>query len=424
MGGEVKSMRALILAIGALVIVAACGRVPGSQVSPGDYKLYVAASTTASTELSVIDSRSHSVELKMPLGTPSPDWTHLYTVKDDTLLDLYPQSGATRKSVRLPGSNFQLPPATLSGVPGGLSQNGRWLVVESFDRTETIPSATHMLVVDTSYASAPRKIDLNGLFNFDAVNNDGQRVYMIQYLSGNQYHVRFYDLSLGRLDPQIVFDKSDGSAAMAGLRLSGVASPDGHWLYSMYIRENQSPFIHALSLDQPIAFCIDLPGSGFSTNGDQFRWSLALDAHGSHLYAANGATGIVADMSIDNGVPNHPRAVQLAVGQSATSLIQNVEAKELGGNAAALTPDGQTLVIAGKTGLVWVDTASLKARDRQLTGWDIWSVAMTPDGATLYAMDDTGMIAELPVKGSRAANTFSGAAGQPLALIRVAAALP
>lgn len=418
-------MRPLVLAIGALVILAACGRVPGSQVSPGDYKLYVAASTSSSQQLSVIDSRSHSVELSMQLGTPSPDWTHLYTVKGDTLVDLDPLTGATRHSLRLPGL-FELPPATLSGVPGGLSPNGHWLVLQSFDRTDSIPSATHMLVVDTSYASAPRQIDLKGLFNFDAISNNGQRVYMIQYLSGNQYHVRFYDMSLGRLDPQIVFDKSDGSAAMAGLRLTGVASPDGQWLYSVYIRENQSAFIHALSLDNPVAFCIDLPGSGYSTNGDEFHWSLALNAGGSHLYAANGATGIVADIPIDNGFPSRPTHIaHLAGGQSASRLIQTVEAKELGGNAAALTPDGQTLVIAGKTGLLWVDTASLKARDHQLTGWNIWSVAITADGATVYAMDDTGMIAELPVSGTtHSATTFSGAGGQPLALIRVAAALP
>ena len=417
-------MRALVLAIGALVVLAACGRVPAGQVAAGDYKLYVAASTSSSQQLSVIDSRSHSVELNMPLGTPSPDWTHLYTLNGDTLLDLDPRTGATRRSLRLPG-NFQLPPATLSGVPGGLSQNGRWLVLESFDRTDSIPTATHMLVVDTSYASNPRHIDLKGLFNFDAVSNDGQRVYMIQYLSGNQYHVRFYDLNLAQLDPQIVFDKSDGSAAMAGLRLSGVASPDGHWLYSIYVREHQSPFIHALSLDDPIAFCIDLPGSGYTTNGDEFHWSLALNAAGTHLYAANGATGLVADIGIDNGFPNaQPRVAHQTVGPTASSFAQNVQAKELGANAAALTPDGLTLVIAGKTGLVWVDTASLKARDTQLADWTVWSVAMSPDGTTLYAVNDAGMIAELPMTGAHTPTKFDGAAGQPMGLIRVAAALP
>lgn len=416
-------MRALMLAIGALVIVAACGRVPGGQVSPGDYKLYVAASTSSSQQLSVIDSRSHSVELNMPLGTASPDWMHLYTVKGDTLLDLDPQTGATRRSLKLPRA-FELPPATLSGVPGGLSPNGHWLVLQSFDQTNGIPTATHMLVVDTSYASAPRKMDLSGLFNFDAVSNDGQRVYVIQYLSGNQYHVRFYDLGLGRLDPQIVFDKSDGSAAMAGLRLSGVASPDGQWLYSIYIRENQSAFIHALNLDNPFAICLDLPGSGYSTNGDEFHWSLALNAGGSHLYAANGAAGIVADISIDNGFPSPPRVVHQSKALSAANLIQNVEAKELGNNGAALSPDGRTLVIAGQTGIVWVDTASLKARDTGLSDWRVWSLALSPDGNTVYALSDGGMIAEMPMSGTHTATKFASAAGQPMALIRVAAALP
>ena len=31
---------------------------------------------------------------------------------------------------------------------------------------------------------------------------------------------------------------------MAGLRLSGVASPDGHWLYSIYARQDKGAFIH------------------------------------------------------------------------------------------------------------------------------------------------------------------------------------
>jgi len=423
MGGEVKSMRALVLAIGALVIVAACERVPGGQVTAGDYKLYEAASTSSSLELSIIDSRSHSVERNMPLGTPSPDWTHLYTVQGNALVDLHPRTGTVLHRLQLPGT-YELPPATMSGVPGGLSHNGRWLVLESFEQQQNgLVTGSHLLVVDTTYVRSPKRIDLTGYFQFDAVNDGGGRVYLIEYLSNTEYHVRFFNVggSVGYLDPTIVFDKSDGSAAMAGTRLSGVASPDGQWLYSLYVRPDKGAFIHALSLDNPIAFCIDLPGSGYSTNPDEFHWSLALNAAGSRLYAANGATGIVADMSIDNGVPNHMRAVHLAGGQTAGTLIQNVEAKELGSNAAALTPDGLTLVIAGKTGLIWIDTASLKARESQLAGWRIWSLAITSDGTTLYAVSDGGMIAELPMKGAHAATTFGGAGGQPLALIRVAA---
>jgi hypothetical protein len=405
------------------VVVAGCGRLPGAQNSTGDYKLYEAASTSSSQQVSVIDSRSHSVERTLPLGTPSPDWSHLYSVQGGNLIDLDPQTGATLRTLRLPG-DFQLPPATASGVPGGLSQNGRWLVLESTDMTSSgTPHATHLLVVDTSYANAIQQVDLNGLFGFDAVSNDGARIFLIEYLDGNQYHVRFYDLGAGRLDPNVIFDKSDSSSAMAGVRLSGIASQDGQWLYSVYVRPDKSAFIHALNLNVPFALCIDLPGSGYSTNPDEFHWSLAMNAAGTHLYAANGATGMVADLPIDGGTPGQMQAAHLNNSQLGQALgVLNVEAKELGGNAAAVSPDGQTLVIAGRTGVVWVDTTSMKTRDSQLTGWRVWSLGMSPDGSTVYAVNDAGVIAELPMTGAHSPTTFGGAAGQPLALIRVAAA--
>jgi hypothetical protein len=420
MGGEVKSMRGLVLAIGALGLVAACGGIPGGQVSAGGYKLYEAASNGDVQQLSVIDSRSHSVERNMPLGTPSANWSHLYSVKGNLLVDLDPQTGKVLYQLPLPG-NYKLPSATISGVPGGLSPDGHWLVLESFDATANgMPSASHFVVVDTTYVSKPQRFDLSGYFQFDAINNGGGRVYLIQYVSKSSYYVRFFNVAGGSLDPTIVFDKSDGSVAMAGARLSGVASTDGQWLYSVYVRPDKSAFIHALSLENPLAFCIDLPGSGYTTNPDEFRWSLAMNAQGTHLYAANGATGVLADITIDNGSPNtQPRIAQITTGQASSALVREAQAKELGGGSAAMTPDGRTLVIGGKTGLVWIDTASLTAKDRQLSSWRVWSIAMSPDGKTVYAIDDAGMIAEVPMVGAHQATTFGGAEGQPLALIRV-----
>ena len=422
MGGEVKSMRGLVLAIGALMIVAACGRVPGGQVSAGDYKLYEAASTSSSDNLSIIDSRSHSVELNMPLGTPSPDWTHLYAVSGDALIDIDPQTGTKLQNVRMPGY-FQLPPATMSGVPGGLSQDGRWLVLEKFDRTSnSLPSATHLLVVETSFGKPMQQIDLQGYFQFDAISNDGQRIFLIQYISQTEYYVRQFDVGIKQLNPTVIFDKTDGGAAMAGIRLSGVASPDGHWLYSVYVRQDKSPFIHALNLDGSlIAVCLDLPGSGYSSNPDAFHWSVAMNADGTHLYAANATTGTVEDINIDSGFPNPARAARLDTSQTGGIFgVRNVEAKELGGSAAAVSPDGKTLVVGGNSGLFWVDTTSLKAKDHQLSDWNVWSLAMSPDGTAVYAVRDSGMIAEISMSGSHQMTTFGGAPGQPLALIRVA----
>ncbi len=422
-------MRAVLLAVGAVVVMAGCGKADlGPVPVGGDYKLYTMASTPDSELVSVIDSRSHSVERTLPLGTPSPDWTHLYSVKASSLLDLDPQTGHQLHTLQLPG-NFQLPPATIGGVPGGLSQDGHWLVLEAFDNAGSgITNATHFLIVDTSYAIPAKLVDLSGFFDFDAISNDGQRVYVIQHLylnsSASQYYVRFLNVGSGRLDPTIVFDKSDGSSAMAGLRLSGVASPDGHWLYSVYARQDKSAFIHALSLDNPLAFCIDLPGSGYSTSQDAFHWSLALSRDGSQLYAANGAMGIVAQV---NTSPNAPlritRSVHIAsTGTTASLFAQDVVAKELGANGAVLSPDGRTLVITGATGVAWVDTATLGLQGRQLTGWTVWSLGLSPDGTALYAVNDSGMIAEMSMSGPHATTTFGGGPGQPMALIRVEAA--
>jgi DNA-binding beta-propeller fold protein YncE len=427
MGGEVKMMRILVTVLFAVVLVAACGKAQGGTLpTSGDYKLYEAASTQSAQLVSVIDSRSHSVERSLPLGTPSPDWTHLYSVNSRTLVDINPQTGATSHSVQLPG-DFQLPMATLSGVPGGLAQNGHWLVLEAFDSTSgSVPSGTHLLLVDTSYSQATRQVDLPGYFQFDAVSNDGQWIYLIQFVfDTTEYHVRRYDMAAGQLDPTIIFDKSDGSAAMTGLRLSGVASPDGHWLYSLYARQDQSAFIHILSLDAPIAFCLDLPGSGYAADPDSFRWSLALSRDGSHLYAANGAMGAVVDVNTTAYGPSITRIVRAASTGSADNLFaQNVLAKEFGANGSVLSPDGRTLVMSGSTGVVWVDASTLHAQSRQLTDWNVWSLALSPDGSKLYVVNDAGRIAEVSMAGSHTATTFAGGPGQPLALIRVEAPGP
>ena len=425
MGGEVKSMRILVTALSAVLLVAACGRAPvGTLPTSGDYKLYEAASTQSAQMVSVIDSRTHSVERSLPLGTPSPDWTHLYSVNSRTLVDMDPKTGATLHSTKLPG-DFQLPMATLSGVPGGLAQNGHWLVLEAFDSPAgSVPTGTHLLLVDTSYSRAARQVDLPGYFQFDAVSNDGQWIYLVQFVfDTTEYHVRRYDMAAGQLDPTIIFDKSDGSAAMTGLRLSGVASPDGRWLYSVYARQDMSAFIHVLSLDAPIAFCIDLPGSGYAANPDSFQWSLALNRDGSHLYAANGAMGAVVDVNTAAYGPSITRIIRVASTASAEGpFIQNVQAKEFGANGTVLSPDGRTLVMSGSTGVVWVDAATLHAQGRQLTDWKVWSLALSPDGSTLYVVNDAGRIAEVAMTGSHAATTFGGGPGQPLALIRVEAA--
>ncbi len=114
------------------ILVTACGTTQ-TQAGSGD-KLYAAVSAGHSQFVQVIDSRSHKVERRLPMGVPSSDWKHLYSIVSTSLVDTDPQTGATLSTLAL-GHAYRLPDATFTGVPGGLSPNGQWLVIESYDVT-------------------------------------------------------------------------------------------------------------------------------------------------------------------------------------------------------------------------------------------------------------------------------------------------
>jgi hypothetical protein len=412
-------MRGLLSVLCAAVVVAACGRVPGGTAN-GDFKLYEAVSDRH--QIAVIDSQSHAIERWLPLGTPSSDWNHLYTVAGTTLTDTDPRTGSVRYSLQLPGY-YLLPPATLSGLPGGLSQDGRSIVLQSFDSSPGgQPTGSHFLVVNTSLSQAPAQVDMKGFFEFDAISNDGQRLYLIEYLSTSSYRVRIYNVSAQQLNPQVVVDKTDPKDSMTGLRLSGIPSHDGAFLYSIYARQTDGPFIHALTLDgTPIAFCIDIPGSGYQAGDNGFNWSLAMSADGSRLYAANAATGSVSEVDLGSSL-SVARTVQVDSGKSVASVLaQDVNAKGLGTSAALVSLDGKTLVMAASSGIVWIDTSSLHAGAHSLAGWTVSGLALSPDGKVLYALNDSGKIAEISMGSRQVAATFDPGDGYPLALMRVEA---
>jgi hypothetical protein len=423
MGGEVKCMKALFPLAAAVILGVGCGSL--TPVVSGSYKLYAAAANSSAVQVAVIDSRSHSIERKLEMGTPSNDWNHFYSVISNSLLDTNPNTGSAQRTLQLP-RHYELPNATITGIPGGLSQNGKWLVLQSFDRATSIPTATHLVVVDTSFGSAPRPIELKGWFDFDAISNDGNNLYLIQYVAPQQYHVRLYRIALHELDPTVIVEKgASPNSTMAGVKLMSVPSADGDWLYTLYARENDGAFIHGLHLNgDPFAACIDLPGEGLRKDPNQFRWSLAVSPDGRFLYAANGAMGVVGEVKIGSGAyPQLTRTSKIAAQQSAwNGLIRDVEAKEFGSNASAVSLDGKTLITAGSTGIVWVDTASLQTRASALAGWRIGGLGLTPDGRTLYALNDSGEIAEVGVASANVGARFNPAAGYPIAIMRVAAA--
>lgn len=423
MGGEVKGMKGLLVGLAALFLVVGCGSV--TPLAGGGNKLYTASTNSNSMQLAVIDSHSHAVERNLRIGTPSRDWKHLYSVVSSSLLDADPQTGAAQRTLQLP-RHYELPQATISGVPGGMSQNGKWLVLQSFDETATVPSASHLLLVDTSFGSTPVQVELKGWFDFDAISNDGKNLYLIQYIAPQLYHVRLYRVALHQLDPTVIVEKgASPNTPMAGVKLMSVPSPDGEWLFTLYARQNEGAFIHGLRLSgDPFAgaACIDLPGDGYNKDPGQLRWSMAMDPGNSSLYVVNGAMGWVGEIPIGgNAWPQLRSTSKIGAGRSASlSLAQNASPKEFGFNASVVSPDRRTLITASATGIVWVDTTTLQVRASALDGWHVWGLGLTPDGRTLYALNDDGQIAEVGVASAKVGARFNPGAGQPVALMRVA----
>ena len=391
-------------AFAVLFVTVACA---GSPLQPPPASAHTRLYEANSHEIAVVDSTTHLPVRHLPLGVPAADWQHLYSISGTTLVDTDPASGLSNTTLQLAGT-YQLPAATSGGLPGGISPNGYWLVAQAYDG-----AATRFVIVSTAEMRIAHTATLTGRFNFNAISDDGTRLYLIQYLNGREYYVRLFNVLTGTLDENIVVDKSDGQQSMTGLRLSGIATPGGTWLFSMYVRESDNPFLHVLSLDGPFAFCLDLPGSGYASSDAERHWSIAMDRTGDSLYAINAATGVVAQ--VDNSQEFNPQIKR-------TGHIAGGTAAAVGSNAAVLSPDGRWLIAAGSSGVLWIDTMTLTVRTQALPGWHAWSLGLSPDGSKVYGVSDSGQVAELETATGRMISTFDTSIGRPMALMRVASA--
>jgi len=400
-------MRGLVIVLLAAVVAGACGHAPETGPGPGGYRLYEAVSTRSGPVVDILDARTHTTLGVLPLGTPSAGWKHYYAVRGGVLEDIDPRSGAVQHSLGL-ARPYDVPPVAINGMPGGLSQNGRWLVLQT-------PGQAHLLVVDTSFAQRPVAVDLEGSYVFDGISNDGQRLYLIEYLSANDYRVRFYNVNAGYLDPTVVIDKFDPNEPMTGRRLATVPSSDGQWQFTVYARANKGAFIHALLMDSPISLCLELPGSGWNSDPSVFRWSLALSPDGARLYATNGALGLVVEVAASG---EQAPAILRTLSIPKDPLNASVDKRS---GAAVVSPDGHILAMAGATGVEWVDTGTMRPTAHALPSWSVWSLGLSPDGHSLFALKDSGQIAELTPDGV-VLSMFDPKAGQPMALMRVEAA--
>ena len=156
---------------------------------------------------------------------------------------------------------YGLPMVAYDGSMGGLSRNGKRLVVDR--PASTNGGKTRFVVLDPRSLKVQTRMTLNGSFGFDALSPDGSLMYLIQLKgatngSGINYDVRALDVTTGKLYPGVIVDRREPDEKMAGIPLTRVGSEDASWAYTLYQKSEGGTFVHALHTTAREAFCIDV----------------------------------------------------------------------------------------------------------------------------------------------------------------------
>jgi hypothetical protein len=163
-------------------------------------------------------------------------------------------------------------PTVVPGQPEGISWDGSRVVLVARD------DPGRLLAIDTTAAdAAPRVVALSGRFTYDGVSATGDRLFLTQLADAGgapAYRIRRYDIEAGTLDPEPIVDKLEGEDAMIGRPVARATTAD--FIYTVYERDGNTPFVHALQSAGDFALCLDLPAD--RTPAARTAWSAARRA--------------------------------------------------------------------------------------------------------------------------------------------------
>ena len=207
------------------------------------------------------------------------------------------RGGALVRATAIRG-DFGIPVVAFDGARGGLSADGRTLVLASFPPLPGARAVTRFAVLSTKTFRFRPILTLRGAFSFDAISPDGSTLFLIEYLqydprsSKTVYRVRAYDLAARRLVPAAVVDKREAGEDMLGSPVTRATSGDGAWAYTLYGKTVGHAFVHALDTRHRNAVCIDLPWKNALAALGNVRMALTPD--GAQLVLRQRATGRLA----------------------------------------------------------------------------------------------------------------------------------
>ena len=116
------------------------------------------------------------------------------------------------------GGDYGVPLVAYDGTSGGLSGDGKSLVLGSYGPLPGKSGKTRFVVLNARTLARHRAIVLAGSWSFDAVSPTADTLYLTQHLRAGDkplYRVRAYDARSGHLGPPIV-DRLEGEEEMGG----------------------------------------------------------------------------------------------------------------------------------------------------------------------------------------------------------------
>ena len=198
-----------------------------------------------------------------------------------TVLALRTRDGLVVRSRFMP-ARYGVPLVTFSSDAGGLSPNGKTLVLEGVRTSQqNLRSRSRFVLLRARTLKPARRIELRGDLSFDALSPDGRRLFLIQHAWARdvaRYAVRVLDLRTGRLAARAVVDRDEPN--MSGFPVRRATGAGERWVYTLYTAPSGHPFIHALDTVGVRAVCIDLPAGNSEQIG---RARLVVDPSGKRL---------------------------------------------------------------------------------------------------------------------------------------------
>lgn len=201
-----------------------------------------------------------------------------------------------------------------------------------------------------------------GHWDFDALQGDN--LFLIEYDRTGGYQVRLARLRAGTIDPTVLKQR------VWGIPFARVASPDGRYLFTLYIASNGAAMVHELDLRTASARCIDLPGTG--DFGSAATWAIVLSRDSNTLWAVSPGYGRVIGIDVATRRVTGAFRIDLPLWNAGNPT------------AAVLSPDGTRIAIADRETVALIDltTQSVARRHRAKA----IALGYSPDGARLWTL--------------------------------------